>query len=702
EEIASDIAYALASIEQEESLRKSQQLLGARARIADAFLTASEKDIFGDVLDVVLSIMQSEFGVFGYIDEHGDLVIPSMTQHVWDKCRVPGKDIRYPHDTWGDSLWCRALREKRTFHSNQPSAKVPAGHIPIQRNVAVPIVYQGEAIGLLQVANKETDYDADDINLLETINDVIAPILNTRLQRDRQERKRTEAEQSVKEAEARYRAIFEGAAEGILVADMETRRFRYCNRAICEMLGYTEEELIGLGVTEIHPKESLDHVLAEFEAQARGDRLLAPSLPCLRKDGSVVYADVLATSAVIDGRECNVGFFTDVTERRQIEAQFRQSQKMEAIGTLAGGVAHDFNNILTSIIGNAHLALMEVDKDGPLREEIEDIKAAGERAASLTRQLLAFSRKQIVQPRIVDLNELLTEIEKMLGRLIGEDVELLTISSPELWQVEADPGQMEQVIMNLAINAKDAMPKGGKLTIETANVDLGENYFRKRGVREEPPGSYVMLAASDTGIGMDKETQEHIFEPFFTTKEIGKGTGLGLSTIYGIVKQNNGFIWAYSEPGQGSTFKIYLPKAKGDAEPIEEKPTPVSELGGSETILIAEDDDGLRKLARTVLKQSGYKVLEAENGEDALRVGEGHDGLIDLLLTDVVMPKMGGKEVADRLQPLHPQMKVIYMSGYTDNAIAHHGVLALELTFIQKPFTPEGLTRKVREILNTE
>ncbi|MDZ7700305.1 MAG: PAS domain S-box protein [Deltaproteobacteria bacterium] len=511
-----------------------------------------------------------------------------------------------------------------------------------------------------------------------------------------------EQEEAVKEAETRYRAIFEGAAEGILVADMETRRFRYCNPAICEMLGYAEEELIELDVTDIHPKESLDPLLAEFDAQALGDKLLAPSISCLRKDGSVIYADIQATSAVIDGLECNVAFFTDVTERRQMEAQFHQAQKMEAIGTLAGGVAHDFNNILTSIIGNASLALMEVDKDGPLREAIEDIKVSGERAASLTRQLLAFSRKQVVQPKILNLNELLTDIEKMIARLIGEDVELLTITKPELWPVEMDPGQMEQVIMNLAINAKDAMPKGGKLTIEVANVELDDNYFRKHGIGGKQPGFYVMLAASDTGIGMDKEIQEHIFDPFFTTKEIGKGTGLGLSTIYGIVKQNNGFIWVYSEPGQGSTFKIYLPKAKGDAEPIEKNRTPVKALGGSETILIAEDDNAARKLVRTVLKLKGYKVLESENGEDALRVGEGHDGPIDLLITDVVMPNMDGKDLADRLQPIYPQMKVIYMSGYTDNAIAHHGVLARGLNFIEKPFTPEGLARRVREVLNTE
>ena len=391
-----------------------------------------------------------------------------------------------------------------------------------------------------------------------------------------------------------------------------------------------------------------------------------------------------------------------MTEQKKLEEQFRQSQKMEAIGTLAGGIAHDFNNLLTVIIGNSQLALMDVIKDESLRKEIEEIKKAGERAAALTRQLLAFSRKQVIKPEVMDINKGINETNKMLKRMIGEHIEILTILDPELEKVYADSGQIDQMIINLTINARDAMPKGGKLTIETANADLNENYFREHGITGIKSGHYVVLAVSDTGIGMDKETREHIFEPFFTTKKVGKGTGLGLSTVYGIVKQNNGFVWVYSEPGKGTTFKSYLPKVKGDADAEEKEQTPVVDFGGFETVLLVEDDDGLRKFAQEVFLMHGYRVLDAENGEDALRVSKEHDGQIHLLLTDVVMPRMGGKELAERLQPLYPGMKVIYMSGYTDNAIVHHGVLEPGLNFLEKPFTPEGLACKVRETLNSE
>jgi two-component system cell cycle sensor histidine kinase/response regulator CckA len=382
---------------------------------------------------------------------------------------------------------------------------------------------------------------------------------------------------------------------------------------------------------------------------------------------------------------------------RASEEQLRQSQKLESVGQLAGGIAHDFNNLLTVINGNSDLLLRRLD-DEKQRERVEEIKRAGERAAQLTRQLLAFSRKQILQPVVLDLNHVVPDVGKMLRRLIGEGIDLITALDPGLGQVDADPGQIEQVLMNLAINARDAMPKGGKLTIQTANVYLDESYVRTHAAVK--PGPYVMLAVSDTGHGMDAETQARIFEPFFTTKEKGKGTGLGLSTVYGIVKQSGGNICVYSEVGRGTTFKIYLPCVGEAAEPHAQAAPQSITPQGVETVLLVEDDEIVRKLAREILELNGYGVLTAADGGEALSLCEHHEGPIHLLLTDVVMPQMSGREVAERATALRPAMKVLYMSGYTDDSIIHHGVLDAGVAFLEKPFTPDAMARKVREVLD--
>ncbi|MFH1122871.1 MAG: ATP-binding protein, partial [Pseudomonadota bacterium] len=344
------------------------------------------------------------------------------------------------------------------------------------------------------------------------------------------------------------------------------------------------------------------------------------------------------------------------------------------------------------------LMSMDMNGQGPFISHIEEILRAGRSAASLTRQLLAFSRKQVVQPQVMNLNDLLGSLEKMLLRLIGEDIEIRTLKAPDLWPIMMDAGQLEQVIMNLVVNARDAMPKGGRLTIETANVGLDEHYFREHGL-EPITGPFVMLTVSDTGIGMDKETQSRIFDPFFTTKEMGRGTGLGLATAYGIVKQAGGYIWVYSEPGQGATFKIYLPRAEGIEETAEAQLPPPEKITGTETILVVEDDEMLRGVIERMLREYGYRVLMAKDGKEATEISEGHVGDIALLLTDVVLPGQGGKELADALLKVRSEMKVLFMSGYTDNAIAHRGVLEPGLHFIPKPFSPEALARKVREAL---
>jgi signal transduction histidine kinase/ActR/RegA family two-component response regulator len=389
-----------------------------------------------------------------------------------------------------------------------------------------------------------------------------------------------------------------------------------------------------------------------------------------------------------------------VNALRNTEEQLQQAQKLEAVGRLAGGISHDFNNMLTAIIGYSDLTLNRLPEGDPLKHNLTEIRKAGERAASLTGQLLAFSRKQVMQPKVIDLNVVVSELEKMLRRMIGEDIELKTSLQHGLGNVKADPGQIEQVIMNLAVNARDAMPTGGKLTIETGNVYLDESYARQH--LSVAPGAYVMLAVSDSGIGMDAETQSHMFDPFFTTKEAGKGTGLGLSMVYGIVKQSGGNIWVYSETGKGTTFKIYLPRVTADTEKYTHATPELDIAAGSETILLVEDADVVRDLAREVLEEiSGYRVLEATNAEDALQICQKHQGGIDLLLTDVVMPGGSGPEVSARVRALKPDIRVLYMSGYTDDAIVRHGVLEAGLNFIQKPFTPNGLAQKVREVLDS-
>jgi signal transduction histidine kinase len=395
----------------------------------------------------------------------------------------------------------------------------------------------------------------------------------------------------------------------------------------------------------------------------------------------------------------------EMVERKQAEEtlqktedQLRQSQKLEAVGRLAGGVAHDFNNLLTVITGYSELLLIKRGLDDAAREKIEEIRNAGVRAASLTRQLLAFSRKQVLQPVVLDLNSLIEGTGKMLGRLIGEDIQITTVLRPEIKRIHADPGQIEQVIVNLAVNARDAMPQGGKITIETANVELDKQYAATHiAVRA---GHYVMISLSDTGTGMDEKMQKQIFEPFFTTKEMGKGTGLGLSTVYGIVKQSGGNIWVYSEVGKGTTFKIYFPQVEGDAESrlqaAQASPLPQ----GTETILLAEDERMVRALTRENLRVCGYQVLEAANGEDALRVSREYKGEIHLLLTDVVMPRMSGRELAERVAEGRPGLPVLYVSGFTDDAIVQHGVLEPGTEFLEKPFTLNALARKVRQVLD--
>jgi nitrogen-specific signal transduction histidine kinase/CheY-like chemotaxis protein len=388
----------------------------------------------------------------------------------------------------------------------------------------------------------------------------------------------------------------------------------------------------------------------------------------------------------------------DITDLRRTEEQLLQAQKMEAVGRLAGGVAHDFNNLLTAILGYSELVLQDLGDDHPSAVDLKEIRAAGQSAESLTRQLLAFSRRQILQPQTLDLNKVLTRVDALLQRIIGEDVELTMKLTAPLGRVSADPGQIEQVVLNLAVNARDAMPNGGKLTIETANVMLGEDYAAQHAGASTGP--HVMVAVTDTGTGMDEATQQRLFEPFFTTKEPGRGTGLGLATVYGIVAQSRGSIWVYSELGQGSTFKVYLPATTEDLTVPVVSPMSPAALSGTETVLVVEDQIEARSVICETLRRRGYTVIEAVNGPDAIVKGRQLDVRIDVMLTDVVMPGMGGRRVAEVIRVTRPELKVVYMSGYTDSAIVDHGILEPGVTFVQKPFATETLLRRVREVLD--
>jgi len=528
----------------------------------------------------------------------------------------------------------------------------------------------------------------------------LLPAIDRELREAASRRERRKAEEALRESEKRLQKILDNSPAIIFLKDTEGR-YLYVNAQFGKLTVLTPEQILGKTDAEIFPPEQA----AAFRAN---DLKVLQTGVALEFEEGAHHLDGLHTSIVakfpLRNTEGEVyaicGIATDITERKSLEAQLRQSQKMEAIGRLAGGIAHDFNNMLTVINGFSELMLLSLPGEAPQRDSLEQIRDAGERAATLTRHLLAFSRQQVLQPRVLDLNAEVANMDTMLKRMIAEDIDLLTILSPGSTPVKADPGQIQQILMNLVVNARDAMPDGGRLTIETADVVLDTDYARRHvGVS---PGRYVMLAVSDNGCGMDKQTQARIFEPFFTTKEEGKGTGLGLSTVYGIVKQSGGNIWVYSEPGRGTTFRIYLPRIEGVAEAIEpgkaQEPLPT----GSETILLAEDDAGVRKLAKTILQTHGYTVLEAAQGEDALRLSGQHEGLIHLMVTDMVMPEMSGRELAERLKPLRPNMKVLLMSGYTDKAMLHHGELDPGMAFLQKPFTPQTLARKVREVLDAD
>ena len=557
--------------------------------------------------------------------------------------------------------------------------------------LGVPLKSGANTIGVLVVQsyNENLRFGERDREILKFVSQQLAAAI---------EHKRYE--EALRHSEARYRSLILSAVFGIYRCTLGGR-FLDVNPALISMLGYgSVEEVLALDARRevyVNPQE-IDRLTDEYQ---RTGSLNGVEVQWKHKDGHTITVRLNGRAASISGEEAEEVLeliAEDITERRQLEEQFRQAQKMEAVGRLAGGVAHDFNNLLMVINGYTEVLLEQLEPASEMHQKVQSIQQAADRAATLTRQLLAFSRKQVLELKVVDVNAVIGDMERLLRPLIGENIELLTRLSTEAGRTRADAGQLEQVIMNLVVNAKDSMPEGGKITIQSSNVTVRPNLGEHRFIQ---PGRYSVISVADTGQGMDKETQSRIFEPFFTTKEKGKGTGLGLSTVYGIVKQSNGYVFAESQIGAGTTFYVYLPRVEETVEELGQVTTQESEKGGCETVLLVEDEESVRELVRVTLISRGYKVLEAENGESGLRIAEATKGPIDILVTDVVMPGMGGRELAKRLVALRPGTSVLYLSGYTEDAIVTQGALSPGTAFLQKPFTLQNLAKKVREVLRS-
>ncbi|HVR69264.1 MAG TPA: ATP-binding protein [Vicinamibacteria bacterium] len=508
----------------------------------------------------------------------------------------------------------------------------------------------------------------------------------------------TSAERRRLEKEEEYRLLFDANPHAMWVFDAETLDFLAVNDAAVRLYGFSREEFLGMTIKDIRPPEEVPALLDYLATIPDSFSLRATQVKHHKKDGSLLEVAGVSNPIEFRGRRARLVLASDITETKRLEAQLLQAQKMEAVGRLAGGVAHDFNNLLGVITGYAELLLLDVGPQHPAAKRVEKIQWAAERAAGLTRQLLAFGRKQVLQPRILDINDVVADAERMLHRMIGDEIQLVTTLGAGIGRIRADPGQIEQVLMNLAANARDAMPRGGRLTLETANVTLDEAYARAH--PEIQPGPFVMLAVSDTGVGMDASTLAHIFEPFFSTKAEGQGTGLGLATAFGIVQQSGGIIGVDSRPGLGTTCRIHFPRVEDDPPHpppvVPDTPLPL----GAETVLLVEDTEPLRVMIREILEEEGYTVLDFSDPEEALRSVSTSDAPVHLMLTDVVMPGLSGPDLAGKVRLARPEIKVLFMSGYTDEAMGLHGVLGAGTQFIQKPFATLALIRKVRAALD--
>jgi two-component system, cell cycle sensor histidine kinase and response regulator CckA len=550
--------------------------------------------------------------------------------------------------------------------------------------MCVPLMTRDRPWGAITLTAARRPFERDDVEVTSELARRAANAIETaRLMR------------SLERSEERYRLLFEASPLPMWVYDAETLRFIAVNEAAVRHYGYTRAEFLSMTIKEIRPREDVEGLLADLQSKGGPGSPMPGTWRHQTKDGTLIDVEITAGRVTMEGRKAALVLAHDVTERRRLEERLSQSEKMEAIGRLAGGVAHDFNNLLTVISGYTELLLARPETAG--RDQLGEIAHAAKQAAALTRQLLAFSRRQVLHPVVLELNEIVAGMEPMVRRIIGDDVNVGVRLTGDLPAVEADRAQLERVILNLAANARDAMPDGGRLTIETGCVDLDEDYVASRG--EGTAGPNVLLAVSDTGVGMSEDVQRHLFEPFFTTKAPGAGTGLGLATVFGVVKQSGGSIYVYSEEGRGTTFKIYLPAATSGAD-VAPDAGDWAEERGNETIVLVEDDESVRNLVRVMLESKGYSVLAAAGAEEAERLCSARPNGVDLLLSDVVMPEVNGRVLAERLAAMTPSLRVLFMSGYSDEAVYRHGEISPDASFIEKPFTDRTLARKVREVLD--
>jgi PAS domain S-box-containing protein len=657
------------------------------------FLDTLEDAAFDRVTEMTARLFQAPIAIISFVDQsrllfksHFGLEISQISAHgSFCAHAILSDDVMVVPD---------AVKDLRFA-----SAPVTVGGLRVRSYAGAPLITpDGFRLGALAVMDTRprSPLTEDEKATLADLAGVVMHDLNTRQELARARNVTGKAA----EAEAKFTAFMESASEAIIAIN-HLGEIEVVNHKTEELFGYVREELVGRHLELLLPdsfrRAHVGHRKGFFAHPHARPMGIGMDLAGQRKNGQQFPVEISLNHVEVGGRALAFAFITDITARLRLEEQLRQSQKLEAVGQLAGGVAHDFNNLLTVIHGYSAMSLDSLDADSPLREPIEEIEKAAVSAASLTRQLLAFSRRNVVRPQILTLNSVVSHMEKMLGRVLGEDVELILEMDDALDAVRADPGLIEQIVMNLAVNARDAMPQGGKLILETANLYLDKEYAGAH--LAVKTGRHAMIAVTDTGSGMSEEVRSRIFEPFFTTKPQGKGTGLGLATVYGIVQQMEGSIWVYSEPDKGTTFKILFPSAEPGERSESDAPRHAAEAGGKEGILLLEDEPAVRKFVRALLERQGYTVFEAADCDAAFKIASDAAAKFELLLTDVVMPRMNGAQIAAQIEALRPGVRVLYMSGYTDRTIHLHDRIGAQANFIQKPFTPAGLAKKLRELL---